>query len=845
MEDKEFLTPETEYTKVKPAKKTHVATAPSSKKAAAKGQSDLDDALSMLSSMFYCILKINLTEDTFKEITFFNDSKTNASTLEAFSSWASALAESGEIHIDDLELYDDFTSLKSLRTTFSDGNNYTSCKFHQRINGEYRWVLMEVLKSHEYTEDSQVVVLYLRDVHEEYLRQKNEFAQLSNMAAKTTLLNLTADLAEYTYGPLTKHSGKLNIALDKYFDLIVSSIPLKSDAKKFKEIFNLSNLLEKYNQGEKALSYEHPFLDSANEMHALRSTIIMNEDSVNQNIVASLFAFDITQEYINSTLPNLFFSDNNWNLSIINTRSNEITFLELSNNSSGDRTPATDYDSSMDYVCENYVVPAERKLFRKRYDLSHIQKMLATNGTYEFTTNVTGTDGNPHLLKSKYKYFHKELGFILNIIEDVTSLSEQDMLTGECNRQGFVRRAGEILNNPEDKNEYAILYMDIKRFKAINELFGTEVGDNILRTIPQLTAKSFLNPILTARHTADRFVFLVNRRNLDLKELTNLCTFKYDAAGKSIMIYIHCGIYYIDDKTLDIDAMCNRATIAERYIDNEHVRPYSIFEARMSESYVDRSALYNALPDALANEEFKPYYQPIFDSKTGEIVSAEALVRWFHPQWGFMNPGLFVPALEEGGYISSVDLMIATHVQKFLEERERQGKPIVPVSINLSRMDFYDSEMMRVLKERVSGTSLAQGFHRFEVTESSYMDITETDVSLLDTLRSLGAQILIDDFGSGYSSFGTIADYDFDIIKLDMAFIKKIGKNAKIESIIHSLIDMAHHMKAKVIAEGAETEEQVNFLREHDCDYIQGFYFSRPLPEEEFVKLLDTSKVKK
>lgn len=845
MEDKEILTPETEYGKTKPVKEAKVSKVTPKKKAAAKGQSDLDDALSMLSSMFYLILKVNLTEDTFKDIALFDALKDVVSTTTSFTSLTEAIGESGDVSMDDIEIYADFTNLENLRESFWKGNNYISCKFHQRVDDEYRWVLMEMIKSCEYTADNQVVVLYLRDVHDEYMRQKDEFAHLSNSAVKTTIMNLTANLVEYTYGSLSKRSGRLNISIDNYLSLVCANIPLEEEAIEFKKQFSLENLLEKYRDGIKTFSYEHTYRDEIGEIRVLRSTIVMSEDSVNQNIVANLFAFDITNQYVNSALPKLFFSDTNWNISIINTQSSEITFLNLASNASDERIPATDYDSCMDFVSENHVVPAERDLFRKRCSIENIQKMLSTKEVCEFTTNVIGEDGNPHLLKSKYKYFHKELGFILHIIEDVTSLSEQDMLTGECNRQGFVRRAGEILNNPEDKNEYAILYMDIKRFKAINELFGTEVGDNILRTIPELTSKSFLNPVLTARHTADRFVFLVNRRNLDLKELTNLCTFKYDAAGKSIMIYIHCGIYYIEDKTMDIDAMCNRATIAERYIDNEHVRPYSIFEAKMSESYVDRSALYNALPDALANEEFKPYYQPIFDSKTGEVVSAEALVRWFHPQWGFMNPGLFVPALEEGGYISSVDLMIATHVQKFLEDRESQGKPIVPVSINLSRMDFYDSEMMRVLKERVSGTSLAQGFHRFEVTESSYMDITETDVSLLDTLRSLGAQILIDDFGSGYSSFGTIADYDFDIIKLDMAFIKKIGKNAKIESIIHSLIDMAHHMKAKVIAEGAETEEQVNFLREHDCDYIQGFYFSRPLPEEEFVKLLDTSKIKK
>lgn len=812
-----------------------------------KAKSDLEDALGMLSTMFYKILKVNLTTDTHKIISMISEENSeNAGFVSnSISGWFKSFADKGYVHIDDLEFYDEFTNIEHLRKRFKEGNDYLSCKYHRKVNGEYRWVLMELLKSSEYTDDHQVVVLYIRDVHDEYLRQKDEFLRLSSNAVKTSMVNLTANKVDYIYGTLTPRSGQLNCTIDEFVEDVITRIPSEESARLYREKFNLAHLLAEYQKGVKNLTFDHPYHTDADEYFMIRTMVIMSTDTINNNIVGNFFAFDITQEYVNASLPRMLFDNSYWNISIINTRSSEVSFLNLNTQGQTTCAPAIDYDLTMDNICNQYVVPIEQELFRRRVTFQHIIKRLeANNGIYEFTANCIDENGVAKLLKNKYRYFNKELGFILCVVEDVTSLSEQDMLTGELNRQGFIKQANNILLEAPAEQQFAILYMDIKRFKAINELFGAENGDAILRMIPNHISHSPLKPLVTARHTADRFVFLVDCANLDYDELTSLSTIKYDANGKTIMIYLHCGIYLIEDRKMDINSMCNRATIAEKFIDNEHIRPYAIFESHMSESYIDRSALYNALPDALANEEFQPYYQPIFDAQTGEVVSAEALVRWFHPQWGFMNPGLFVPALEEGGYISSVDLMIASHVQHFLEKREKEHKPIVPISINLSRMDFYDTEMMDALQSKLSLTSLEKGFHRFEVTESSYMAITEADVSRLNSLRALGAKILIDDFGSGYSSFGTIADYDFDIIKLDMAFVQKIGQNSKIESIIHSLIDMAHHMDAKVIAEGAETKAQVEFLRRHNCDYIQGYYFSKPLSEADFIKLLDSSPIK-
>ena len=201
---------------------------------------------------------------------------------------------------------------------------------------------------------------------------------------------------------------------------------------------------------------------------------------------------------------------------------------------------------------------------------------------------------------------------------------------------------------------------------------------------------------------------------------------------------------------------------------------------------------------------------------------------------------MFIPALEENGHISELDFYVLKKVWQFINDRCENNKFVVPISVNLSWMDFYDEIMMeKILKEmdrfRENGR---EHMARFEITETSYAAIRENRSGILESLRIKNAKILLDDFGSGFSSFGMLQDYDFDILKIDMSFIRKIGENPKTKSIVHSIIGMAHEIGIKTVAEGVETEEQVSFLRQSGCDYIQGYYYSKPVPIEQFEEVL-------
>ena len=241
----------------------------------------------------------------------------------------------------------------------------------------------------------------------------------------------------------------------------------------------------------------------------------------------------------------------------------------------------------------------------------------------------------------------------------------------------------------------------------------------------------------------------------------------------------------------------------------------------------------------LYENEFAPYYQPIVDAKTGEIVSAEMLIRWHHKDFGMVSPALFVPVIESEGKISILDNFIVNKGLEFVARRSFQKKKVVPCAINVSRVDFYDTLFIESIFERIKDLNIDPSMIRFEVTESAYADLEDKAMDDLDKMQKQGIKILLDDYGSGMSSLSMLENFSFDIIKLDLGFIRKIGLNDKVESIIITTIGLAHMIGAKVTAEGVETKEQLEFLRSYDCDYIQGYYFYKPMPEEEFEKILD------
>ena len=806
--------------------------------------SNLKDAVTMLSTIFYRILKIDLEADSYEIIEQGNsDPLRELYQKESISACLKDVAEKGYIHEEDYKEYTEFCSLEHLKKIFLDGSQYASLQYRRVLEGQYRWVSMEIVRSTEYREDNQQVVMYIRDINDDYLK-------LLQIAMCHTLDSVGIVSANISQGICLSFAGRRDElecqseeSIDTYIQRVSEMIPMPESREHFCQVFSQQNMLKRFTEGTAALSMEAAFFYSEEQQPCvLRINVDMACNSFSREIEGVLHFTDVTVAYLIENVPQKIYQKDYENIIIIDAKREKMIKTDVLPSVISDYLKKEEaYEGYRSYSSHRAVVESERERFKKCVELSTIKEGLCKDKQYFFTIHETDKTGEVRLKRYSYIYIDERVDIIVGAREDITEFSEKDVLTGGYNRRGFIRITERLLNEVPDRTKYAVLFFNVKNFKAVNELFGVESGDVVLQNIFRTLTHSKLSPVITARVESDHFVCLVENKNLDFEELTSVCDNKFVKDGKCMNLIIRCGIFYVEEKPMKISGVIDRAKLAKRYITDEYVQPYMVYDHSMQVAYIDKAKLAGELQEGIAKEQFKVYYQPVIDTKTGKIASAEALIRWIHPYKGFISPALFIPALEENGHISELDFYVLKKVWQFINDRCENNKFVVPISVNLSWMDFYDEIMMeKILKEmdrfRENGR---EHMARFEITETSYAAIRENRSGILESLRIKNAKILLDDFGSGFSSFGMLQDYDFDILKIDMSFIRKIGENPKTKSIVHSIIGMAHEIGIKTVAEGVETEEQVSFLRQSGCDYIQGYYYSKPLPEEEFVEFLE------
>lgn len=806
--------------------------------------SNLKDAVTMLSTIFYRILKIDLEADSYEIIEQGNsDPLRELYQKESISACLKDVAEKGYIHEEDYKEYTEFCSLEHLKKIFLDGSQYASLQYRRVLEGQYRWVSMEIVRSTEYREDNQQVVMYIRDINDDYLK-------LLQIAMCHTLDSVGIVSANISQGICLSFAGRRDElecqseeSIDTYIQRVSEMIPMPESREHFCQVFSQQNMLKRFTEGTAALSMEAAFFYSEEQQPCvLRINVDMACNSFSREIEGVLHFTDVTVAYLIENVPQKIYQKDYENIIIIDAKREKMIKTDVLSSVISDYLKKEEaYEGYRSYSSHRAVVESERERFKKCVELSTIKEGLCKDKQYFFTIHETDKTGEVRLKRYSYIYIDERVDIIVGAREDITEFSEKDVLTGGYNRRGFIRITERLLNEVPDRTKYAVLFFNVKNFKAVNELFGVESGDVVLQNIFRTLTHSKLSPVITARVESDHFVCLVENKNLDFEELTSVCDNKFVKDGKCMNLIIRCGIFYVEEKPMKISGVIDRAKLAKRYITDEYVQPYMVYDHSMQVAYIDKAKLAGELQEGIAKEQFKVYYQPVIDTKTGKIASAEALIRWIHPDKGFISPALFIPALEENGHISELDFYVLKKVWQFINDRCENNKFVVPISVNLSWMDFYDEIMMeKILKEmdrfRENGR---EHMARFEITETSYAAIRKNRSGILESLRIKNAKILLDDFGSGFSSFGMLQDYDFDILKIDMSFIRKIGENPKTKSIVHSIIGMAHEIGIKTVAEGVETEEQVSFLRQSGCDYIQGYYYSKPLPEEEFVEFLE------
>ncbi len=813
-----------------------------------KRSSDTEDAVRMLSFVYYKILKVNLTSDRHKVLRMNEEEATpEAGYNIQMSKWFKNFADLGMVHPEDVRDYLAFTRLDYLRRHFARGKKTAACRYRRKISGDYRWVSMELYQSAEYSDDHQVVILYVRDINEDFMRQMNSAVKISVGSFVSCQFNFNDSGLSSVTSKLPDEYVKNAETLDYMVDVLSKYIPEQEGKREnFLNQFHKDMIYQAFQEGHTVIEGKYPFESKGDgePLKYVKAVVRLMHDALSESIEAVFYMVDITQEYLDETLPAALYNKEYQVVGVIDRRNRTVRLQKCAYDSQfNNMSEVYDYKDTYEKVAKEVIALQDREKFIKNLELSNIEQKLDMLDSYEFSVQGASSSGKTIVVKIHLSYLDDTKAYIVMSVEDNTEFAHTDTLTGGMNREGFFEGAKNIFNISSQDDKFALAHFNLNDFKVINEMFGLDVGDQMLRNFYMQIKNSDLKPLITGRLDADHFVALIQQENLDYDVISDICYKNVEIEGKSICINGRCGIYMIEDTGMHISGMCDRASLAGTHIENHNVQPYAVFENSMHENYIDATALTGEIEQAIANKDIKVYYQPIYDPVTKRLASAEALVRWIHPEHGMVSPGTFIPALEKKGHISKVDLYVEQEVMRFQQERYDKGLPIVPVSVNLSRMDFFDDKMIETILSDIKNSKLPKDIWRFEVTESAYASVVSRSGEVLEQMRENGAKLLLDDFGTGYSSFEMMLDHDFDIVKLDMSFIRKIGKNSKAESIITSVTDLAHRIGTKIVAEGAELEEHVEFLKHHQCDYIQGYYFSKPLPEHEFAEKLDSDDI--
>lgn len=429
-------------------------------------------------------------------------------------------------------------------------------------------------------------------------------------------------------------------------------------------------------------------------------------------------------------------------------------------------------------------------------------------------------------------------------------MAHHDMLTGLSNRHSLKDRLGHALAKARrEGTRVALLFIDLDRFKNINDTLGHHVGDELLISVSQRLRQCVRESDLVARLGGDEFVVMLP----DLFESESVASVAekiVDSVGEPYPVGPHTlyttpsvGIAIYPDDGADGESLMRNADAAMYHAKSAGRNNFQFFDARMNAAAVERLNIEHALRHALSREEFRLHFQPVIDIRTGRVASIEALVRWQHPERGLLAPGFFIGVAEETGLIQAIGDWVLWAACRQLADFRDAGISDVKMAINISALQLRNGNLPVLAQGIMDVYSLQEGDLIFEITESVAMERPEETVRILEQLHRMGVQLALDDFGTGYSSLSYLKMFALDTLKLDRSFVEEIGVDADGEIICDATIGLAHSLRLRLVAEGVETAQQLDYLQARGCNFVQGYLFSRPLPAEqvlEFIKARNT-----
>ena len=423
-----------------------------------------------------------------------------------------------------------------------------------------------------------------------------------------------------------------------------------------------------------------------------------------------------------------------------------------------------------------------------------------------------------------------------SILKDV----EREKLTNLLNREFFVKYAQQFdARSPELGKD--MLSISINRFGLIHELYGKELSDKILMTTAEQLLEWLVDHKGLAGKDAESTFDVYCEHHDDYEPLLANLVEAIKRIANDINISLRIGVYPLVSADLDKEIAIERAKTTADTLINDFTKSIAIYNEEKQAKSLHAEELINAFPQALQEEQFKLFFQPKYNVQGNKAVlfSAEVLVRWVHPKFGFVSPGEFIPIFEENGLIGKLDAYILEKAAIYMRSWKEKYNVEIPLSINLSRVDIYRPNLVDEIIKYVDSNNVPRENYNIEITESAFVEDSKMVIPVIDKIRNSGFKVEIDDFGSGYSSFGALVDLPFDVLKIDMQFIRGIDKNPKVKDIVKMIINLSKTLNAVTVAEGVENEGQYQFLKDNGCDVIQGYYLSKPLSAADFEALIE------
>ena len=499
------------------------------------------------------------------------------------------------------------------------------------------------------------------------------------------------------------------------------------------------------------------------------------------------------------------------------------------------------YTKLIEQLVTDYIDDISKPKTYESTTLSVVKKQLETKPSY----TVTYQAFSEHNLKCKYKslsykYCGDSKRYILMDFEDVTDILSNDIdpLTGLYDSTGMSKKVNKWLaEHPNEK--FRIQRYNVDRFGDYNGVYGYDAGNKMLRDFGQYM-KSMDNEETFSGHLgADHFIRFCTEKCPPVEHYYYSFYKEFVNYAVKIPIRIQVGVYDLCEPNCTYDQMSYKALLALHALKEKANKGIGFYEKGMIDVELEKQELLNDFDEALKNNEFETWFQPQVNYKTGKITGAESLVRWRHPTKGLLSPATFMPLLERSGLISALDRYTIEKSCNYLKKwMDMMPDKSLVVSQNLSRVYVHNKNFVKRLTDVVRRAGVPVSSVHLEITESAYMERTEHLIEVVKQLRRTGFVVEMDDFGSAYSSLNLLKDLDIDVLKLDMKFLSGSDNNERGKIIISSIIRMANRLNLPVVAEGVETKEQADMLLSYGCELMQGYYFSKPVPADEYEKML-------